>query len=163
MTDNYNIVKMHRFENEPGQNFNNAITKSIIMYGCEILILLLPLILVFLASTLFDIQSITLKSIFINKDIIWFSISTLVLFNFRKILSNKSYSTLSAKILSKALDFLIIFFILVYSAVYIVIELYERGIINEAINDTKMLWLVLASFFISSIINIAYIILAEGD
>ena len=155
------IIKMHRFENEHEKK--DEIFKSIILYGCEIIILMLPLMLVYLIFVLFNLEGITLKSMLMNKDIIWFSISTLVLFNFKKILSNKTYKQMSLIVISKALDFLILFFILVYTSVYIVVEVSERGLIPMPMNDDVMLLLVVISFVVSSIINISYIILSEGD
>ena len=155
------IIKMHRFENEHEKK--DEIFKSIILYGCEIIILMLPLMLVYLIFALFNLEGITLKSMLMNKDIIWFSISTLVLFNFKKILSNKTYKQMSSIVISKGLDFLILFFILVYTSVYIVVEVSERGLITMPMNDDVMLLLVVISFVVSSIINISYIILSEGD
>lgn len=155
------IIKMHRFENEHEKK--DEIFKSIILYGCEIIILMLPLMLVYLIFVLFNLEGITLKSMLMNKDIIWFSISTLVLFNFKKILSNKTYKQMSSIVISKVLDFLILFFILVYTSVYIVVEVSERRLIPMPMNDDVMLLLVVISFVVSSIINISYIILSEGD
>lgn len=150
---------MYSFSKEVETDINNnlkSIKKTIIeilMFFIEMIMVVLPIIVVWIISTLIANSKFPLLEYFVNSELLWFSITTLVLLNFKSIIFKRHNA------LRKRIPVLFaLFALLVYNAIFIFLQLSELNIIQVSLNTNNVIKCIVVCTIITIIINISAII-----
>lgn len=159
---NYVIIPMRKFSNTDDSKKRSEIKGKfyeILMFIIEILLSILPLLIVFLISLIVN-SNITVHSLFLDGELIWFSITTLLLLNLKNLVNNKNRRN---EIFNLILNSTTLLCLLLYTGIYIFIKLNNIDIIQiENINQNLMLTIIFVFTIITVIINITSIIINGG-
>ena len=157
----YNINKMYAFTHNKGihkgKKSKSDVGKDIGMFFVELGMSLLPIFIVWIITLLVVNAHFDLVSFFVDGEFLWFSITTLALLNVKTLLFPKKTEK-NKKMVSVA----IVFSLLVFSGIYIFLQLVSLEIINVTLNIDAVFWFVLLFTITTVIINIASIISKGG-
>lgn len=133
------------------------ILKEVILFSFEILMTILPFLIVMVITLLIKNNELSIDEVFEKDDLIWFSITTLVLLSLKTVFSNKKARFENKLIVSLTLVILIIFV-----GIFVFLKLHTLGIIVVELNNEVVEFCVLMCTIASSLINLASIVSNGG-
>lgn len=157
----YEINEMYAFTHSKATNQRKK-SKSIVwqdigMFFVELGMSMLPIFIVWLITLLINNASFSLTSFFVDGEFLWFSITTLALLNVKTLLAPQKNE--KGK---KSISVAIVFSMLLFSGIYVFLQLVSLKIINVALNVCAVVAYVLLFTTVTIIINIISIVSKEG-
>lgn len=153
--DNEN-VEMRSFSKEIEQSTMEA-KKSVCValteigiFFSEIAMAILPVLIVWVISKLIIDAKFPLLEHLVNSELLWFSITTMVLLNLKSVIYG-DYRSPSRKITV----LVALFATVVYTAFFVFLKLSEMNVIDVELNSSNVLVCIIACIIITIVINIS--------
>ena len=132
--------------------------KECVLFLCEVLMAFLPIALIALILTLTLNETFNIYDFILDGELIWFSVTSLILLNLKQLFFNNKPSRNI-----KLINFLTLILLLVYNGTYIFLKLNSLKVFTVALNKEAILFWVMACLITTTLINLATILVGGGN